>query len=628
MVVVQSTDLDAKLGLGTGGVTGATSISVLAGRDVVVDVLKDTPSLFRVNAARDATLRAPTVRLDAVTSGRDLSFGSTTGDFTLLTALSATRNITVSAAGALRVGDVRADAGSVSLLGGTVQAGNVSASEDLILRALTGGVTTTTYKVGRDLIVQGSTLSLGSAITPVTRDLSITSPGAFTLTTPLSAGRNLILDVGGKATIATATAGVNIRILAGDLDLTGTVTAPTAQIESRSGAIRVGGSAGDTAGTLTLDNTDFGQLRISGTLRVFAGSTTSATRGDLVLQSLSLSPTATPNVAFLVGSARTARVTGTVAPTASGGIIRIGDATDKTWQPTSILINGALGAATFTNGNYTDIRAFDEVRLSAGQDILFGSERFITLIQGAAVGDIDIATGKPVGTAPTADERFRVFVATGRLEVSSTGKVVQQNTAAAGSSQPIGIYFTGKFTPALIIDPPKLVDLFGVVASPDGKVLSGSTAGSSLSFVVVDASGATVPKPDGAAYKFNSCDVGTRSCSLSALGPLGGGGTVGSGGSSSDGPLIGQLNAGILAARDALPGPGGAGGGGPTGKKSPSPDSQTSDEAGAAALAPAAVTSPPVLLSVAPVDADEIVQDPVTTGTGSEEIWRQRRQKK
>ena len=83
------------------------------------------------------------------------------------------------------------------------------------------------------------------------------------MTTPLSTGRNLILDVGGKATIATATAGVNIRILAGDLDLTGTVTAPTAQIESRSGAIRVGGSAGDTAGTLTLDNTDFGQLRIS-----------------------------------------------------------------------------------------------------------------------------------------------------------------------------------------------------------------------------------------------------------------------------------------------------------------------------------------------------------------------------
>jgi filamentous hemagglutinin family protein len=195
VVQVESTNFDARLGLGAGGVTGATMVTVRAGQDAVVDVTRETPGAFSVVAARDATLRAPTVRLDAVTAGRDLTVGSTTGDFTLTNTLSATRNVTLSAAGALRVADVTANAGSVTLIGASVTAGAVSASEDLTLRALTGGVTTTSYRTGRDLIVQGTTLSLGSAIGPIARDLSITSLGNFTASTPLAAGRNLTLDV-------------------------------------------------------------------------------------------------------------------------------------------------------------------------------------------------------------------------------------------------------------------------------------------------------------------------------------------------------------------------------------------------------------------------------------------------
>ena len=596
VVQVESTDLDAKLGLGTGGVTGATAVSVLAGQDAAVEVLGQTPGTFSVIAARDATLKAPTVTLESVQAGRDLSVGSTTGDFTLTNSLTAVRNISVSAAGALNVADVRADSGSVSLVGATVTAGNVSASEDLTLRALSGGVTTASYRTGRDLIVQGSSLSLGSTIGAVPRDLSITSNGNFTSSTPLSAGRDLILDVSGKATLGATTAANAIRIVAGDLDLTGTLTAPNAQIESKVGAMRVGGTA-DGASGFVFDATDFGQLRVSGVTRFYAGSTTGAGRGDLTLQTLSIDTANTPSVSFLVGSGNSALVQGMVAPTASGGILRIGNATDLARRPASIQVTGALGAATFSAGgaNYTDVRAFDDVRLAARQDILFGSPRFISLVQDTPISDIDIAKGLPVGVAPIGEEVSKVFVSTGRLEVSADGKAVQQNTAPPGSGGTAGLYFTGAFTPALIIDPPRLVELWGAIAGSNGRVLTGSAAGSGISFTVVDANGQPTTRPNGAAYRFNACDVGTTNCpTISAPASGGGGGS-------------GDMSSGVLTTRDLL------------GEDIP---------AGVAALSSDSLTSPPVLLGVAGPPTDEIVTDPVVTGTGSEEIWRKRRQTK
>jgi filamentous hemagglutinin family protein len=594
VVLVRSTDLDAKLGLGTGGVTGATAVTVQAGRDAAVEVMTATPGAFQVTAGRDATLKAPTVTLDSVQAGRDLSVGSTTGDFTLTNALTAVRNISVSAAGALKVADVRADSGSVSLVGATVTAGNVSASEDLTLRALSGGVTTTSFKTGRDLIVQGSSLSLGGTISSVPRDLSITSLGNFTSSTPLSAGRNLILDVTGKATLGATTAANTIRIVAGDLDLTGALTAPNAQIESKGGAMQVGGTGGSG---FVLDNTDFGQLRVSGVTRIYAGSTTGTARGDLTLQDLAINTANTPNVSFLVGSGNDALVQGMVAPTTSGGNLRIGDAADLSWRPRSILVTGALGSATFSGGGatYTNVRAFNEVRLAARQDILFGSQRFITLIQDTPISGIDIAAGQPLGSAPIGGEVGKVFVSTGRLEVSSSGKAVQQNTAPVGSGGTAGLYFTGAFNPALIIDPPRIVELWGAIAGSDGKVLTGSAAGSGLTFTVVDDSGQPISRPDGASYRFNACDVGTSNCPvISSPSPSGGGGE-------------GDMSSGVLTSRDLL---------------SDDPD------IGVDALSSETLTSPPVILGISQVPTDEIVTDPVVTGTGSEEIWRKRRQTK
>jgi hypothetical protein len=603
VVRVESTNGDARLGLGTGGVTGATSVAVRAGRDAAVEVVRELPGAFSVIASRDATLRAPTVRLDAITAGRDLALGSTVGDFTLLTSLNATRNVTITAVGALRVGDVRADQGSVTLQGSNINAGAVSASEDLTLRATSGGVTTTSYRTGRDLFVQGRSLSLGSAIGPTPRDLTITSLGDFTATSPLTAGRNLTFDIAGRAVLGATTAAGTTRISAGDLDLTGLLSAANVQIESRNGAMRVGGASGGQG--FVFDANDFGQLRVPGETRFFAGSTTGGTRGDLTLQTLTVNPGQTPNVSFMVGSANNASVTGLVAPTADGGVLRIGSAGDLSWRPNAILVSGAVGAATFSSGSYRDVRAFNEVRLAASQDIIFGSLRFITLIQGTPVADIDIALGRPTGVAPTGDEIGRVFVSAGKLEVSSENKVVQQNTAPIGFGQAVGVFFTGQSSTSLIIDPPKIVELWGAFAV-GGNLVSGINAVKSLSFEIVDVNGNPISRPDGSIYRFNSCDVNSGSCNAQALG----------GGSS--GEMMGQVNSGVLSSRDALPPPQRSG---PGGDGSP-------EEVASAVSAADAITAPPVILGVTPPTPEEIVTDAVTTGTGSEEIWRKRRQRR
>ena len=57
-------------------------------------------------------------------------------------------------------------------------------------------------------------------------------------------------------------------------------------------------------------------------------------------------------------------------------------------------------------------------------------------------------------------------------------------------------------------------------------------------------------------------------------------------------------------------------------------DSDLSDEGQSDAVSSESLISPPVILGVAPPSTDEIVTDPVVAGTGSEEIWRKRRQKK
>ncbi|HZZ30650.1 MAG TPA: filamentous hemagglutinin N-terminal domain-containing protein, partial [Phenylobacterium sp.] len=352
VVSVQSVDGNAVLGQQIGSVSGATAVSVVAGQDAIVQVASALPGALTVDAARDATLSAPTVSFNAIQAGRDVTLMTTAGDFTSTNPLVAARNLTIGASGALTVGAITAASGSIMLLGSTVTAGALNAGQDLTLKASNGGVQVASFMAGRDLIVQGSTLSLGQQLAPVGRDLSIITPGDFTTASDLTAGRNITLNIGGMATVRALNGPGTVDIVANDLTLGGTITATNVQIESASGPLRVGGSAADgaPASGLWLDNAEFGLIHATGQVRLYAGPTAGTARGDVTVLQLGVNPANTPQVDVMAGGGRNALIQGVVAPTASGGIIEVGDPTNTAWQPTSVLVSGTIGAATYSGG--------------------------------------------------------------------------------------------------------------------------------------------------------------------------------------------------------------------------------------------------------------------------------------
>jgi hypothetical protein len=140
VVRVESVDLDAKLGLGPARHRRHHGHRARPARTPSSTCARTRPAPSRSIASRDATLRAPTGQAGHhLGRPRPDASPPPSGDLTLTPGLVATRNISISAGGALKVDDVRADAGSVLLSGATVSAGAVSASEDLTLKATSGG---------------------------------------------------------------------------------------------------------------------------------------------------------------------------------------------------------------------------------------------------------------------------------------------------------------------------------------------------------------------------------------------------------------------------------------------------------------------------------------------------------
>jgi filamentous hemagglutinin family protein len=630
-----------------------TTTSITAARDITLGA-GGTLSVADIAAPSGSiTLSGKTLSTGALNAGQDLTLTTTGGDFATTRNLAAGGAITLSASGALNLASVTAGAGSISLSGKSVTAGALATPQDLTLKATGGGVTIASYKIGRDLIAQGATLSLGTALSPVGRDLSLSTSGDFTAAADLNAGRNLSLVVGGAATLkglsapqvitldvqgkaqTGAISGTDVHVVAADLDLGGTLSAQTAEIESRTGALRLGGSSADgaPASGLWLDAAELGRVHAAKFLTLYAGAVAGTARGDLTVFDLNLDPAATPQLNLYAGGGRSVLVQGSAAPTTSGGVVNIGDVTAPAWQPTSILISGALGAATFSNGVYSAVRDFADVRLHATQDIIMGSPRFISLIQATAIGDIDLGRNLPSGGAPITVEQNRVFVSTGRLELSAVGKVVNQNTST-DMTQSVGIFLTNKASPSLVIDPPKLVDIFGSFLGKSGAPVTGFAAGGSIDFVIVDSTGKPVAVPTGAIFHFDSCTLGTSSCSgasalapsISKTGPVspdsaipgdeGGGAGSGSGTESDAGPL-GDLGGPLADSEDTAAGKDGSSG----------QDAATETTAQAAARSAPGRTQTPPLATVAPRDPKAALNDPVTTGAGSEEIWRSREAK-
>lgn len=687
-VTVQSSDGNAMLGLGTGTVTGAAAVGVMAGQDAIVQVPTALPAMLTINAGRDATLSAPSVTFNAVQAGRDVTLNATAGNFSDTSPITATRNLTIGATGTLTVGNITATSGTVSLTGATVTtgvvdagqslmlnagggsgaltagnltatagsitltgatittgvadagqnvtmsalngavagaltagnitgasgavaltastitAGAVVAGQDLTLKAEGGGVTLTGFQAGQDLTVQGSTLSLGQATGPIGGNLTVTTAGDFTSSNALSVGGTATLNIGGMANLKGLTTPGAVDIVANDITLTGTLSGSNVQIESASGPLQIGGTTAPSSG-MWLDNTEFGFIHATGMVNLYAGPTAGTARGDLTIMDLDINPQSTPQVNFMAGSANNVLVEGLVAPTASGGIVHIGDNANAAWQPDSILVSGELGAATYSGGAYSNVRSFNDLRLFATQDIIIGSQRFISLIQGTADTAIDVGRNQPAGVEPTASEQDRVLIAAGDLELSASDKVVSQNTAP-NNIQSVGIFLTGAVTPDLIIDPPQVVDLYGAFIGQTGAVVSSFSAGSGVAYTIVDSSGNPTTAPPGAVYRFDSCMIGTNQCSAAS---------AVTSNLAQNTPVLTTTST----ASDALSSDS-------SGDSSDSGDSSsgggTTTSSGKAGSKANDRNSGPSILSIAPVEADQVLSDPVVTGAGSEELWR------
>ena len=461
--------------------------------------------------------------------------------------------------------------GAVQLLAPSITLGQAGSGGRVDLEAQSGGVTATGPLTGVALVnIQAPGPVSLQAVTAATGDLTLA--GSSLAATSLNAGGVLQVSTPGALSFTSASAGQSARLLVGTLDIGASLSAPTVSIESASGPLTVGGSAPTTG--LWVSGSDFGRIQAPTALNLYAGSTTGTARGDLDVGDLAVNASATPVVNLYAGPANTVSVSGAVAPTVSGGRLSVGGAAG--WTPSTILISGSLGAATHvTDTRFTGVRAFDQLSLNAGGGVLIGSARFIALVQPLAASAIDIALNQPNGVKATGSEIGKMFVVAGRLDVSAGGAVVQQNTSGSATSFS-GLYLTNGNPSAgvvLTVDPPTVIDLFGSFGAGDGTIVGGSQASRQIGFNVVGLT--SVPND----YRFNGCAISSTAVCGPAIGPEQGVQL-----------LSDQEEAGIAAATTR-------------------PQELTQS----------------VLLTIAPSAQTEEQVDPVVTGTGNEEIWRDRR---
>ena len=172
----------------TGFITGATSITASADRDVTVNVNQPI-ELNMVSAGRNANLTAPSLTLDALqgnlTGNVDVEVSQ--DGFTYTQSITAGGSIYVTGAGALTLGDLTAQAGGIELQGASVSAGSVSTG---------GSVPESVFSL--EVSASGTTDTSGATVpdsgpvslspTSVAGLLQISSEGQITLGTGFTAG--------------------------------------------------------------------------------------------------------------------------------------------------------------------------------------------------------------------------------------------------------------------------------------------------------------------------------------------------------------------------------------------------------------------------------------------------------
>jgi filamentous hemagglutinin family protein len=600
-------------------------------------------------AGRDLGVAAASLDVGLLNAGRLLAVDASRG-ITIRTSSSAGAAASFRTAGAFTVGG---GTGGVNAIGrlqidaSTVQAGRLDSGRSIVVNASGAGANgaaavnvgaalaedditiTTTNAAGHIVLGQAALTGARSDEAPAGRNLTLTARGAqadVSFGAPagsaltgasavnLSAGRDVTANVSGLLTLANGSAGRTFTIRAGDLDITGPLTAQTLRIESLAGALTLGGGSssapagGAAAGVegLRITDAEFQRLQVSGQTGFYAGSPNGTARGDLVVLDLNITPSRVANLVLAAGGANDIRISGVIAPTVSGGTLTVGDTATTGFAPGRILLSGSIGFSTGSpDAGFTGVRAFDEVGLNAQRDIIMGSARFIALVNGLAPSQIDIAHDMPSGVAPVGDEIGHIFLTAGVLGLSAQAKIVQENTGtpARGNGFYLANIAAAPRDTVLTVTTAQVVDLFGSLRDKNGVLRSGSSAARAIQ---VTGFGGGTPSLGATDLRFNGTE--TR-----------GGGLFGGGDGSASSPIdvaaqgTTQVASVIASTTEDSGGLGDDSGG----------DAGDSDEGGTS-VGP---SPDPALISIATPSVTEITGDPIEMGSGNDEVWRSKRPK-
>jgi filamentous hemagglutinin family protein len=547
-----------------------------------------TVNLGRVSAQRDllgALAGHTSVTASQLSAGRDLGLSLATLD---TAAMSAGHSIAINASGA------GANAGPAVKIATMTAADDILVNTTDALGSIVLGQATLTG-AGADQAPTGRTLALiaRGANADITYGPATGSPLIGATNVRLAAGHDATVNVTGLLSLNTGSAGRAFTIRAGDLNITRQLTAQTLRIESLNGPLTLGGSAGAAAAGVAraplpgmlITDAEFHRIKVSDQVSFYAGSTAAgAGSGDLVVLDLAVDPALTPHLLLAAGPSNDVMASGVLAPLTNGGTVQIGDASDA-FRPGRIVISGALGSATGSPDlGFSDVRAFDRVELSATNDIILGSARFLALIAGLSPDQININQNQPVGVAPTADEMNHVFLTAGVVSFTAPTRIVQENT---GSLAHVNGLLLNNLSPTVVtlltVAPAKVVDLFASFRDKSGVIHSGLSVGGGI--VQVEGAGG------GGTVRLNGARV-TNGVSLA-------------GSETTLQAAVAQLTQGPGSAASAA--------------LVSSPENPSRSEA--------AATAPPPLLAIGTPDFQTITLEPGLLGAGSEEVWRKHRDK-
>ena len=444
----------------------------MGGSAVVQTTSSDPASLILLSSSRDFTAAA----------GSKVLGGSGTG---------LTNDVLISAGGAIT--------GVSTAKGGSVILGDVSGRSVTVSAEKVGGV-------GGDVTILGTIHSA--------RDLGVEAQGLLTVA---STGV-LRSDLSGAGTTAwpvwSTTDVPAVSLAAADLDLKGDVIAGTANaagdivINAKpvNKPVTIGGAGG--AGGFELTDAEFQHLR--GRNVVIEGGAAGGAGGatDMVVDDLTLD--ATRVSALWLGTGGTGRllVAGQVLPSGGPVDLNLGfvetpsRSTAPSFIPADIRLTGALGATGARLG---------VIRMIARGDILMGDDNFVSQAQADPAFD-------PASQTAGAANAGRVLLAADHLQFTAGGRVLQQNTGAAGTFAGLDIGAPTAETPMMVspeavkgvsiggapvtFDGASRIVLYGVLRSADGAVWTGASAGYAAS------AGAEVPL--GSNYQMNDCAIGCR----------------------------------------------------------------------------------------------------------------------